>query len=72
MKIDKEKLSALAALPDEKLWAVITKMAGERGFDIPAELPSKETLERIRRAMTGAEKISLADAARIMKSYKKR
>ena len=72
MKINKEKLETLAALPDNELWAQISKMAKERGFDLPSEAPQRETMEKIRRALTGAERISLAEAARIMQSYKRK
>ena len=72
MKINKEKLEALASLPDNKMWEEIKKMAAERGLELPGEAPPRETLERIRRAMTGAGRISLAEAAKIMQRYKKR
>jgi len=71
MKFNKEKLEALAALPDDKMWEEIKKMASERGFELPSEAPPRETVERIRRAMTGAERISLTEAAKILKRYKK-
>ena len=72
MRVNKEKLEALASLPDEKMWEEIKKMADGRGFSLPNEVPSRETMERIRRAMTGAERMSLAEAARLMQKYKKK
>lgn len=72
MKVNKEKLEALAALPDEAMWREIKKIAGERGFELPRDVPPRETMERIRRAMSGAERISLAEAAKIMQSYKRK
>lgn len=71
MRFNKEKLEALAALPDNKMWEEIKKMADGRGFSLPKDAPPRETMEKIRRAMTGAERISLAEAARIMQKYKK-
>lgn len=72
MRVNKEKLEALASLPDEKMWEEIKKMADGRGFSLPNEVPPRETMERIRRAMTGAERLSLAEAARLMQKYKKK
>jgi hypothetical protein len=72
MKLNKEKLSALSSLPNAKMWEEIRKMAGERGFTLPEEVPPPETMEKIRRAMSGAERISLSEAAKIMQNYRKR
>ena len=70
MKIDKEKLKNLANKSDADLWQEILTMAKSRGYSLPEKTPKHEDIEKIRRAFTGAEKISLSDAARIMNSYK--
>ncbi len=70
MKIDKEKLAALAALPDDALWREAVKMAAAYGFTLPEKTPPKETLDRLRSAVLG-EKINVMDAARIIKKYRK-
>ena len=72
MRVNKEKLEALASLPDEKMWEEIKKMADGRGFSLPNEVPPAETMEKLRRAMTGVERVSLAEAARLMQKYKKK
>ena len=71
MKIDKERLKKMAEKSDDELWGEILSMAKARGFSLPEKTPKHEDIERIRRALTGAEKISLSDAAKIMNSYKK-
>ena len=72
MKFNKEKLDAIASLPDNKMWEEIRKIASERGFKLPDTAPPRETMEKIRSAIAGAEKLSLADAAKIMQSYKRK
>ena len=72
MKFNKEKMEALAALPDKEMWEEIRKIAGERGLKLPDSAPPRETMEKIRGAMKGAEKISLAEAARIMQNLKRK
>ena len=72
MKINKEKFEALANLPDAEMWEEIRKMAGERGFKLPESAPPRETMEKIRSALSGAERLSLADAAKILQGYKRR
>ena len=71
MKINKEELKRLSEKPDAQLWQEILSMAKSHGYKLPETAPKHEDLEKIRRALSGAEKISLADAAKIMNSYKK-
>ena len=71
MKINKEELKRLAEKPDNELWGEILAMAKSHGYNLPSNPPKHEDIERIRRALTGSEKISLTEAAKIMNSYKK-
>ena len=70
MKINKDELKRLAEKSDEELWAAITQMAKGRGYDLQLGTPSKETIEKIRRALSGAEKLGMMDAVRIINNYK--
>ena len=72
MKINKDELKRLLEKSDAELWASITEMAKAKGYDLQLGTPSKETIEKIRRALSGIEKISLSDAARIVNGYKKK
>ena len=71
MKINKEKLEALAALPDNMLWAEIVKAATSYGFTMPKDPPPHEKLEQLRSAINGGEKINTAEALKILNSYRK-
>ena len=72
MKINKEQLMKLADKSDAELWAEILAIAGSHGYNLQKTPPRPEDIERIRRALRGAEKISLSEAARIMNTYKNR
>ena len=71
MKIDKEKLSALAALPDEELWATLTAIAKKNGINMPTRSPSHEELEKLRKAIENPDKLNALNALRIIGKYKK-
>ena len=71
MKFNKEQLKKLAERPDEELWREIFLMAKSHGYTLPEQTPRHEDIEKIRRALSGCEKISLSDAAKIMNAYKK-
>ncbi len=70
MKIDKEKINALCALPDDALWAEIVKIGAEHGFTLPQNTPSHGDMEKIRGAASGRG-INLASALRIIDSYRR-
>ncbi len=67
MKINSEKLRALAALSDCELWAEIQKMAAHFGQKIPSQVPPHEDLERIRAALCGTQ-LNLSDAMQILRT----
>ena len=71
MRINKEELKRLAEKPDAELWREIVSMAKSHGYNLPEKPPKHEDIDKIRRALSGSEKISLTDAAKIMNSYKK-
>ena len=72
MKIDKERLKMIAQKSDADLWREILSLAESHGYNLPKEQPKSEDIERIRRALSGIEKISLSDAAKIINNYKKK
>ncbi len=71
MKLNKDALRSLSTLGDRELWSALRGMASEHGYTLPESVPKHEDMERIRAALSGAERISLADAARILANYKK-
>ena len=70
MRIDKAQLEAIAALPDEKLWATVVSMAKSYGFTLPEKTPPHEELEKLRGAVN-SEKINVSEALRLLNNYRK-
>ncbi len=70
MKINREQIEALAALPDDKLWAEIVKIAASHGFTLPPSTPPHSELEKLRTAVLG-NKINVGDALKILNNYRK-
>lgn len=70
MKINKEKLSALAAMPDDALWAEIVKITSSYGLDLPKKTPPHAELEKLRETING-KSLSLLEASKILKNYRK-
>lgn len=72
MKINKQQLAALAALPDEALWQEIVTMGAKHGIKIPTEPPSHEELLRLRGIISDPDKLRMSDAIRAVNDYKKK
>ena len=72
MKIDKERLASFASLPDDKLWAEVTRLAASHGLKLSETPPSHEEMERLRGAIRGGAKINLTEAVRLVNEYNKR
>ena len=70
MRFDKAKLEALAAMPDDKLWAEVVKIADGFGYALPKQTPSHNDLEKMRDAVR-SEKINLSEALKMVNKYKK-
>ena len=70
MKLNKEKLQALAALDDKKLWQEITSAAQKFGYTLPEKAPEAKDMAKIRAAMEQADKLSPMDIARLLASFK--
>lgn len=70
MRINKAQLEAIAALPDDKLWATVVNMAKSYGFSLPENTPSHEELEKLR-GMVNSEKINVGEALKLLNNYRK-
>ena len=70
MTFNKEKLEALAALPDDLLWAEVTKIAEGFGYTLPKTPPPHSELEKMRNAVKG-DKINLTEALRVVNRIKR-
>ena len=71
MKINKQQLEALLALPDDQLWREAVRMAASYGISLPKETPPKEQLDKLR-GVAGSGRISARDAFRLISEYKRR
>ena len=70
MRFDREKLEALAALPDDRLWAEVVKIAEGFGYSLPKSTPPHSELEKLRSAAR-SERINVSEALRAINQYKK-
>ena len=70
MRFDKSQLEALAALPDDKLWAEVVKIAANYGYSLPTATPSHENIEKMRSVVSN-NKINPTDAIKLLNQYKK-
>ena len=70
MRFDKSRLEALAAMPDDKLWAEVVKIAEGFGYNLPKQTPPHSDLEKMRDAVK-SDKINVAEALKIANKYKK-
>ena len=68
MKFDKAALAAIAALPDDELWATLIGIGKNKGLNISTAMPGHGELEKIRRALTG--ELSFLEAMRLINKYK--
>ena len=70
MRFDKAKLEALTAMPDDKLWAEIVKIADGFGYSLPKQTPPHDELEKMREAAR-CQKINVSEALKLVNKYKK-
>ena len=70
MRLDKAKLEALAAMPDDQLWAEVIKIADSFGYALPRQTPAHADLEKMRDAVK-TERINVSEALKIVSKYKK-
>jgi hypothetical protein len=70
MRVNKEQLEALAALPDDMLWSEIVRVAATYGFTLPKTTPQHGELERLRETVRG-DKLNVSDALKLINSYRR-
>lgn len=71
MRIDKEKIKALCALPDDQLWAQIVSIGAEHGFSLPAATPSRSDMQKLRDSVNGGTRLNVGAALKIIDDYRK-
>ncbi len=70
MRVNKEQLNALLALPDEQLWAEVVKLGSSYGFTLPKNPPPKDQMAKLR-ATVNTDKIKMSEAVRLLNELKK-
>ena len=70
MRVNKEQLEALAALPDDMLWSEIVRVAAGYGFTLPKTVPSHGELDKLRETVRG-DKLNVSDALKLINNYRK-
>lgn len=71
MKFDRARLEALAALPDDRLWAEVVKIADGFGYSLPEKTPPHSDLQKMRDAVR-SDRINVSEALRVVNQYKQR
>ena len=70
MKFNREQLDALIALPDDKLWEEVVKIAKNYGLTLPDKTPEHAEIEKMRE-LARSPKINTIEALRMVNKYKK-
>lgn len=71
MKLDRDKLENMIALPDDELWQAVVNIGKTHGFTLPDKTPAHEELEKLRSIARDGSKMSLVGALRILNKYRK-
>lgn len=70
MRLDKDKLLDMVALPDAELWKMIVEIGRGHGFTLPEKAPPHEELEKLRGIVKDGSKMNVASALRLLNKYK--
>lgn len=70
MKLDKKTLDALSALPDDKLWQMVSVIASASGIRLPKNKPDEKAIAGLRNAITELSDGDLDRAAKLFEKYK--
>ena len=71
MRIDKEKLSAMANLSDAELWRTVETVAAKNGVKLPIDPPPPSEMQKLREAMQSPDRLSTLGALKLISKYKK-
>lgn len=70
MKIDKKTLDTLSALPDDKLWQMLSVIASASGVRLPSDKPNDKTMAGLRHAVSEISDGDIERATEIFTKYK--
>ena len=72
MKLDKEKLDQITALPDESLWKIIQALGVSSGIDLSRVAVGPEQIAKIRTALGVMTDEDISRATEIISEAKKK
>ena len=70
MKLDKKTLEMLSALPDDKLWQMVSVIASASGIRLPKSKPDAKTMAGLRGALTELSDGDIDRATKLFNKYK--
>ena len=70
MKLDKKTIDMLAALPDEKLWQLLSVIASASGIRLPKNMPDEKSMAGLRSTITELSDGDIDRAAKLFEKYK--
>ncbi len=70
MKLDKKTIDMFAALPDDKLWQMLSVIASASGVRLPPNAPDEKSMAGLRRAVADLSDGDIARASEIFAKYK--
>lgn len=70
MKLDRDKLLEMVALPDDQLWQKIVEIGKGHGFTLPTATPPHEELEKLRGIAKDGSKLNIVGAMKLINKYK--
>ena len=70
MRLDKDKLNELVALPDDELWRTVVEIGKSRAFTLPDKTPAHEELEKLRAIAKDGSMMNVAAAMKLLGKYR--
>ena len=70
MKIDKKTLDMLSALPDDKLWQMLSVIASASGIRLPSDKPDAKAMAGIRNAVADLSDGDITRATELFSKYR--
>lgn len=70
MKIDKNTIDRICALPDDKLWGTVRLFASSAGVTVPHRPSSAHEVARLRRTLSSLTEADISRAGELINCFK--
>ena len=70
MKLDRDKLLEMVALPDDQLWKKVVVIGKGHGFTLPSTTPPHKELEKLRAIAKDGSQLNIVGAMKLLNKYK--